>query len=49
MYEKVIFDNNTQISFASINNEMKERTLSLFSAGKTFSMTGLRLGWLIGP
>jgi aspartate/methionine/tyrosine aminotransferase len=26
---------------------MYERTLTVFSAGKTFSMTGLRLGWVI--
>lgn len=27
---------------------MWERCLTMFSAGKTFSMTGIRMGWLIG-
>jgi aspartate/methionine/tyrosine aminotransferase len=28
---------------------MWERTLTIGSAGKTFSSTGLKLGWTIGP
>jgi aspartate/methionine/tyrosine aminotransferase len=28
---------------------MWERTLTIGSAGKTFSSTGLKLGWKIGP
>lgn len=28
---------------------MWERTLTIGSAGKTFSSTGLKIGWTIGP
>jgi kynurenine--oxoglutarate transaminase/cysteine-S-conjugate beta-lyase/glutamine--phenylpyruvate transaminase len=28
---------------------MWQRTLTIGSAGKTFSSTGLKLGWTIGP
>jgi len=28
---------------------MHERTISIHSAGKLFSATGIRIGWTIGP
>lgn len=28
---------------------MKDRTISVHSAGKLFSCTGSRMGWVIGP
>lgn len=28
---------------------MRERTLSVYSAGKIFSATGVRSGWIVGP
>ena len=28
---------------------MFERTLTICSAGKTFSVTGWKIGWIIGP
>jgi aspartate/methionine/tyrosine aminotransferase len=28
---------------------MWERTVSIYSAGKLFSITGSRMGWAIGP
>jgi aspartate/methionine/tyrosine aminotransferase len=28
---------------------MRDRTISVYSAGKLFSATGIRSGWIIGP
>lgn len=28
---------------------MRERTLTIGSAGKTFSVTGWKVGWVVGP
>ncbi len=30
-------------------DQMRERTLTISSAGKTFSVTGWKIGWVIGP
>ncbi len=50
VYEHQIFDkvNAPHISFATLPG-MYERTLTLSSAGKTFSTTGWKVGWGIGP
>lgn len=50
VYEHIIFDpeNEPHISFASIPG-MFERTLTLSSSGKTFSCTGWKVGWAVGP
>jgi aspartate aminotransferase len=47
IYEKIIFDCQ-HISIASIGN-MRERTITVNGFSKAFSMTGWRLGWLLGP
>ena len=47
VYEHLVYDDNKHVPFASID-QMKERTLSIYSAGKTFSVTGWKIGWLIG-
>jgi len=47
VYDRQIFDNNTFIRFANMPG-MWDRTLTMFSAGKLFSMTGIRMGWMIG-
>ena len=47
VYEHLVYDDNEHIAFASIEG-MKERTLSIYSAGKTFSITGWKIGWIIG-
>jgi len=44
----VLFDDNEMIRFSNIDG-MWDRTVSIYSVGKTFSMNGLRLGWAIGP
>lgn len=47
VYEKIVFDCQ-HISIASIGN-MRERTIVVNGFSKAFSMTGWRLGWLLGP
>ncbi len=47
IYEKIVFDCQ-HISIASIGN-MRERTIVVNGFSKAFSMTGWRLGWLLGP
>ncbi|CAF4838131.1 unnamed protein product, partial [Rotaria sp. Silwood2] len=49
VYEWITYDNNKKhIRIATLPN-MWQRTLTIGSAGKTFSSTGLKLGWTIGP
>lgn len=50
VYEHIVFDpaKEPHVSMASIHG-MFDRTLSLSSAGKTFSCTGWKVGWAIGP
>mmetsp|Transcript_1729 Transcript_1729/g.2546 ORF Transcript_1729/g.2546 Transcript_1729/m.2546 type:complete len:452 (+) Transcript_1729:59-1414(+) len=49
VYEKIVFnETNPHIHIASYPG-MWERTLTVSSAGKTFSATGMKLGWLVGP
>jgi len=48
VYEFMTFDGLQHERFALLDG-MFERTISLFSAGKTFSCTGWRVGYCIGP
>lgn len=48
VYEFLTFDGHKHIPFASLS-EMRERTLTIGSAGKTFGHTGLKVGWLAAP
>ena len=48
VYEYIIYDGNRHISMAALPG-MYERTISCSSLSKTYSMTGWRLGYLIGP
>jgi N-succinyldiaminopimelate aminotransferase len=48
VYEHVVFDGAPHIRLATLPG-MWERTLTLGGAGKTFSCTGWRIGWAIGP
>jgi kynurenine--oxoglutarate transaminase/cysteine-S-conjugate beta-lyase/glutamine--phenylpyruvate transaminase len=48
VYEHVVFDGREHVRFATLPN-MWDRTLTVSSAGKTFSVTGWKVGWLIGP
>jgi aspartate/methionine/tyrosine aminotransferase len=48
VYECMVYDNLSHTHMAAIR-DMFEKTITLFSAGKTFSCTGWRLGYAIGP
>lgn len=46
IYEHILYDNNEHISIASIDG-MKDRTITINSVSKTYSVTGWRVGWAI--
>lgn len=48
VYEHIVYEPNKHIYFASLPG-MWERTISCSSLSKTYSITGWRLGYLIGP
>jgi len=48
VYEHLVYDDAVHIPIATLPG-MKERTVSLSSAGKIFSMTGWIVGWATGP
>ena len=48
IYEHIIFDGATHIPIASIEG-MADRTVTINSLSKTYSVTGWRVGWAISP
>ncbi|MEP7018741.1 MAG: pyridoxal phosphate-dependent aminotransferase [Actinomycetota bacterium] len=48
VYEHLVFDGVQHIPVATLPG-MAERTITISSAGKTFSATGWKVGWLHGP
>ena len=48
VYEHLFFDDAEHIPLATLPG-MRERTLTLSSAGKTYSFTGWKIGWGTGP
>jgi N-succinyldiaminopimelate aminotransferase len=48
VYEYMTFDGTEHVSIATLPG-MFERTLRLSSAGKTYSLTGWKIGWAMGP
>lgn len=48
VYEHIIYNNEPHISLASLP-DMQKRTLITSSLSKTYSVTGWRVGWAIGP
>ncbi len=48
VYDRITFDGARHIPIATLP-DMWERTLTLNSTGKTFSMTGWKIGYAIGP
>ena len=48
VYEHLTFDDNEHIPVATLPG-MAERTVTISSAGKTFSFTGWKIGWAAGP
>lgn len=48
VYEHLTFDGVVHVPLATLPG-MRERTLTVSSAGKTFSLTGWKIGWVSGP
>lgn len=48
VYEHLVFDGRTHQPLAALPG-MRDRTLRIGSAGKMFSLTGWKVGWVMGP
>nr|WP_106959970.1 pyridoxal phosphate-dependent aminotransferase [Streptomyces purpureus] len=48
VYEHLVFDDATHVPIATLPG-MRERTVTIGSAGKTFSFTGWKVGWITAP
>ncbi len=48
IYEKLVYDDFEFVSFASISDEIKKRTLLVNGISKAYSMTGWRVGYTAG-
>jgi aminotransferase len=48
IYEHILYDGREHLSIATLEG-MRERTVTISGASKTFSVTGWRLGWAIAP
>ncbi|MGB9715050.1 MAG: pyridoxal phosphate-dependent aminotransferase [Thermodesulfovibrionales bacterium] len=49
IYEKLTYDGVGHISIASIDNELKARTIVVNGLSKSYAMTGWRIGFAAGP
>jgi aspartate/methionine/tyrosine aminotransferase len=48
VYDRILFDGAAHVPLATLPG-MWERTLTINSTGKTFSMTGWKIGYAVGP
>ena len=48
VYEHLTFDDHQHLPIATLPG-MFERTVTISSSGKTFSLTGWKIGWVTGP
>jgi len=48
VYEHLVFDGRAHVPIATLPG-MAERTVTIGSAGKTFSVTGWKIGWVTAP
>lgn len=48
VYQWLVYGNRKHIYIATLDG-MAERTINIGSAGKTFSVTGWKTGWAVGP
>ena len=49
IYEKLVYNGMKHVSFATLDERLKDRTLTFNSYSKAYSMTGWRIGWVAGP
>jgi aspartate/methionine/tyrosine aminotransferase len=48
IYEHILYDGRRHVAMASLDG-MAERTVTINSVSKTFSVTGWRVGWAVAP
>ena len=48
IYEHILYDGTEHIAMATLEG-MRERTVTINSVSKTFSVTGWRVGWIVAP
>src|SRR3954453_22062564 len=48
VYEHLLFDGRRHVALGTLPG-MWDRTVTISSAGKTFSFTGWKIGWVTGP
>ena len=48
IYEYILYDDSEHVPLASLDG-MAERTVTINSISKTYSVTGWRVGWALGP
>src|ERR1700693_1384022 len=48
IYEHILYEGTTHVSMVSLDG-MRERTGALHGLSKTYSVTGWRVGWAVGP
>ena len=49
IYEQLVYDDEEAVSIASLNENIKNITLTVNGASKSYSMTGWRVGYAAGP
>lgn len=49
IYENIIYDGNKFVCFASLNENIKNRTVVVNGFSKSYAMTGWRIGYAAGP
>jgi len=49
MYEKILFDGKEFATFAQVNPDLKDQTVTLSGVSKAYCMTGWRIGFCAGP
>jgi aspartate aminotransferase len=49
IYERLVFGNAEATCFATLRPGLAERTITVSGASKSYSMTGWRMGWALGP
>ncbi len=49
IYEKLIYDGSEHVSIASVDKEVREKTIVVNGLSKSHAMTGWRIGYAAGP
>jgi len=49
IYERLVYGDTKFVSFAALDPRLMERTVTVNSLSKSYSMTGWRIGWAAGP